>query len=69
MMSAAPPTALPRRRRGEHGPSPLSAATRRRLLADLLRRAETGDAEAAAQLVRLSLETMCGATKPGGGGG
>jgi hypothetical protein len=39
-------------------------ATRRRLLADLLHRAEAGDAEAAATLVRLSLETRPGGAKP-----
>ena len=60
------PADSPRRRPGQHGPSPLSAATRRRLLADLLHRAEAGDAEAAGQLVRLSLETKRGGAKPGG---
>ena len=68
-MSAAQPTAPPRRRRGEHGPSPLSTNTRRRLLAEMLRRAESGDAEAAAQLVRLSLEAKRGAAKPDVGEG
>ncbi|WP_198374033.1 hypothetical protein [Neoroseomonas rubea] len=44
-----------KRRRGSHGPSPLSAATRKRLLAGLLARAEAGDNTAAESLVRLSL--------------
>ena len=52
-MTAAKRT--PRQAR-ERGASPLSATTRRRLLADLLRRAEAGDAAAAAVLVRLSIE-------------
>jgi hypothetical protein len=56
MVSADLPPAPPRRRPGQHGASPLSTATRRRLLADLLRRAEAGDAAAAAALVRLSIE-------------
>jgi hypothetical protein len=68
-VSADQPTAPPRRRRGEHGCSPLSAATRRRLLAELLRRAEGGDAKAAAYLVRLSLETGRDAPKSGAGEG
>ena len=67
-MSAAPPPAPPRRRPGQHGPSPLSAATRRRLLTHLLHRAEAGDTEAAAQLVRLSIEAR-GAPKSGAGEG
>ena len=57
------PADFPRRRPGQHGPSPLSAAARRRLLADLLHRAEAGDVEAAAQLVRLSIEAGRGAPK------
>lgn len=36
--------------------SPLSARTRRRLLRDLLRRAEAGDTSAAEALVRLSID-------------
>ena len=67
-MSAAPPPAPPRRRPGQHGPSPLSAATRRRLLTHLLHRAEAGDTEAAAQLVRLSIEAGR-VSKPGAGEG
>jgi hypothetical protein len=58
----------PPRQVRERGASPLSAATRRRLLADLLRRAEAGDAEAAAALVRLSIEAR-GAPKSGAGEG
>jgi hypothetical protein len=46
---------LPRRRPGEHGPLPLSRRTRAKLLNDLLRRADAGDVEAAAALVRLGL--------------
>jgi hypothetical protein len=45
-----------KRVRGSHGPSPLSAATRKRLLAGLLHRAETGDVQAAEALIRLGLE-------------
>jgi len=56
-MSTAP---LPRGR-GRHGAVPLSAATRRRLLAGMLRRAEAGDAAAAETLIRLSLATERGA--------
>jgi hypothetical protein len=40
---------------GSHGPSPLSVATRRRLLAGLMDRANAGDVIAAEALVRLSL--------------
>lgn len=43
------------RRRGQHGAHPLSANTRRRLLSDLLARAESGDIQASAALVLLSL--------------
>ncbi len=43
------------RRRGRHGPSPLSGATRRRLLAAMLARAEAGDNAAAEALVRLGM--------------
>lgn len=43
-----------KRRSGSHGASPLSAATRKRLLAALLTRAEAGDVEASVALVRLS---------------
>jgi hypothetical protein len=46
----------PRRGRGQHGAVPLSVATRRRLLAGLLRRAEAGDSAAAEALVRLSID-------------
>jgi hypothetical protein len=52
--------ATPRRGRGEHGAWPLSAATRRRLLAALLRRAESGDAAAAETLIRLSMDAERG---------
>lgn len=45
-----------KRRRGSHGVSPLSAATRKRLLGDLLRRAEAGDVPAAEALIRLGIE-------------
>jgi len=45
-----------KRARGSHGASPLSAATRKRLLAGLLHRAETGDVQAAAALIWLSME-------------
>lgn len=38
-----------------HGAYPLSARTRRKLLADMLRRAEAGDNSAAAALVMISL--------------
>lgn len=44
-----------KRGRGDRGPSPLSATTRRRLLAGLLQRAEAGDADAAAALIRLGM--------------
>jgi hypothetical protein len=52
----------PRRASGKHGVLPLSRVTRLRLLADLLRRAEDGDAAAAAALIRLSLDTDRGAS-------
>lgn len=53
-MEAAPPK---RQAGGQPGvPLPLSAATRRRLLADMLERAQRGDNGAAEALVRLSLE-------------
>jgi hypothetical protein len=58
----------PRRQSRERGCSPLSVATRQRLLAELLRRAEAGDAAAAAVLVRLSIEAR-GAPKSGAGEG
>lgn len=45
-----------KRRRGSHGASPLSAATRKRLLAGLLARAEAGDVPAAEALIRLGIE-------------
>jgi hypothetical protein len=47
---------MPKRRPGQHGAVPLSKRTRARILDDLMRRAEAGDAEAAAALVRLSIE-------------
>lgn len=43
-----------KRRNGSHGVSPLSAATRKRLLGALLQRAEGGDVPAAEALIRLS---------------
>jgi len=50
-------SALPCRHVGrERGRSPLSARTRRRLLASLLQRAEGGDAAAAAELVRIGMD-------------
>lgn len=45
-----------KRAKGSHVPSPLSASTRRRLLAGLLSRAEAGDVPAAEALIRLSTE-------------
>lgn len=45
-----------KRRAGSHGPSPLSTATRRRLLTSLLQRAEAGDVPAAEALIRLGME-------------
>jgi hypothetical protein len=45
-----------KRRSGSHGPSPLSTATRRRLLGALLQRAEAGDVPAAEALIRLGME-------------
>ena len=41
---------------GTRACAPLSIRTRRRLLRDLLRRADAGDARAAEALVRLSLD-------------
>ena len=52
-------TARPRRRRGQHGVHPLSARTRRKLLAALLQRAEAGDVQAAKALIELSSESEC----------
>jgi hypothetical protein len=46
----------------------LSAATRRRLLADLLRRAEAGDVEAVSALVRLSIDVEAGRAPKSGEG-
>lgn len=43
------------RKRGQHGAHPLSVTTRRRLLGNLLVRAEAGDIQASAALVLLSL--------------
>lgn len=40
---------------GSRGADPLSVATRRRLLAGMLARADAGDVEAAEALVRLSI--------------
>lgn len=54
-------TSPPRRGRGQHGAVPLSAATRKRLLAGLLRRAEGGDSAAAEALIRLSMDAERGA--------
>ena len=51
---------MPKRRPGEHGALPLSKRTRLRMLNDLMRRADAGDADAAAALVRLSLENERG---------
>ena len=48
---------MPKRRPGEHGPMPLSRKTRQRLLMDLLQRAESGDVAAAAELIKLGIET------------
>jgi hypothetical protein len=45
---------MPKRRPGEHGSMPLSRRTRQKVLADLLRRAEEGDTNAAAALIMLS---------------
>jgi hypothetical protein len=45
-----------KRRPGEHGHLPLLRRTRQKVLADLLRRAEEGDTNAAAALVMLSFE-------------
>ena len=47
---------MSRRRPGEHGALPLSKRTRQRMLADLMRRADGGDTNAAATLVLLSFE-------------
>lgn len=44
-----------KRPRGNHGPMPLSAVTRKRLLSALLARADAGDTAAAEALVRLSI--------------
>ena len=49
-------TKTPKRRPVQLGAVPLSKRTRSKILADLMRRAEAGDAEAAATLVRLSIE-------------
>ena len=50
--------AIPLKRgRGEHGVSPLSARTRRRLLASLLELAEDNNVPAMEALARLSFET------------
>jgi hypothetical protein len=44
-----------KRKPGSHGPQAISRATRRRLLSDLLTRAENGDAVASGMLIALSL--------------
>jgi hypothetical protein len=46
-----------KRKPGEHGALPLSKRTRQRLLVDLLQRAESGDIAAAAELIKLGIET------------
>jgi hypothetical protein len=48
---------------GQRGRHPLSAATRKRVLAGLMQRAEGGDAAAAEALVRLSLSAEATAAK------
>ncbi len=48
---------LPKRHPGQHGVPPLSLAYRRRLLASLQGRADAGDVEAAAALIRIGLES------------
>ncbi len=60
--SGAAALAVGKRARGQRGVEPLSGATRRRMLAALMRRAEAGDGAAAEALVRLSLtrEGMAG---------
>lgn len=47
----------PTTRPGPRGPRPLSDATRRKLLAGLMAKADAGDVAAAEALVRLSLTT------------
>lgn len=53
-----------KRRAGSHGPSPLSTATRRRLLTSLLQRAEAGDVPAAEALIRLGIERAAATRGP-----
>jgi hypothetical protein len=53
-----------KRRSGSHGVSPLSTATRRRLLVGLLHRAEGGDVPAAEALIRLSMERASAVAAP-----
>ena len=48
--------AAAKRRQGQHRALPLSPTTRKRMLTALLDRAESGDAVAMAELVRLSWE-------------
>lgn len=48
---------------GQQGWHPLSAATRKRVLAGLMQRAEDGDAASAEALVRLSLSVEATAAK------
>jgi len=64
----SPDAAPTGRHPNSHGPSPLSARTRRRLLALLLQRAEAGDNSAAAMLIRLSLQVEVGSSSPGAKG-
>lgn len=53
-----------KRQRGQHGPLPLSLATRRRMLARLLAKAEAGDVAAAEALVRLSITAKAADDSP-----
>jgi hypothetical protein len=57
------PALDPKRGIGQHGRHPLSAATRKRVLAGLMERAEGGDVAAAEALVRLSLSAEATAPK------
>ncbi len=54
-----------KRRRGQHSASPLSSATRQRVLTGLLARAEAGDVAAAEALVRPSIERESAAVVQG----
>lgn len=62
--SATSASSVQARPPGSHGVQPLSRRTRRRLLGELLRRAEEGDIGACEALVRLNMQNEARALDP-----